>query len=70
MEMIDEATRRRCNEIRELMQIAANNQERPIFIELFGEEEGSRLYYLFLHDVSTCPPQVIAWCQTRLNARR
>lgn len=44
-------------------------REYQIFVEVLGNTAERREHFLrFLHDVSTCPPEVIAWCQRELHA--
>ncbi len=50
-----------------------NCREYQIFVEVLGEMHmpGRHEVFLgFLHDVSTCPPAVIWWCQEQINAQR
>jgi len=43
-------------------------RERQIFTEVLGDTEETREAFMrFLHDVSTCPPEVIQWCQVYIN---
>lgn len=43
-------------------------REFQIFGEVLGENQETReAFSRFLHDVSTCPPPVIQWCQERIN---
>ncbi len=43
-------------------------REYQIFAEVLGNTQERREAFLsFLHDVSTCPPEVIRWCQRQLN---
>lgn len=44
-------------------------REYQIFVEVLGDTPERRERFLcFLHDVSTCPPEVIEWCQQELHA--
>ena len=48
-----------------------NFREYQIFAEVLGDTPERREAFLrFLHDVSTCPPEVIQWCQGRINFYR
>jgi hypothetical protein len=40
-----------------------------IFVEVLGNRGGmyKEIFLPYLHDVSTCPPEVIRWCQERIN---
>ncbi len=43
-------------------------REYQIFAEVLGDTQERRdAFLLFLHDVSTCPPEVILWCQRLIN---
>ena len=42
-------------------------REWQIFVEVLGEDEANRVFLGYLHDVSTCPPEVILWCQEQIN---
>lgn len=43
-------------------------REYQIFAEVLGDTPERRDIFLrFLHDVSTCPPEVIRWCQRQIN---
>jgi len=45
-----------------------NFREYQIFAEVLGDtQERRNAFFYFLHDVSTCPPDVILWCQRKLN---
>jgi len=45
-----------------------HSRDRQIFITVLGDTPQTRArFLLFLHDVGTCPPEVIAWCQQELN---
>lgn len=41
-------------------------KERQIFIAALGESRAEDALYEFLKNVSTCPPEVIHWCQNEL----
>lgn len=66
-----------CDEIRALFEalIARKVKEgfprfrdRQFFLEALGDSEATRRRFaLFLRQVNTCPPEVIAWCQQELN---
>jgi len=46
-------------------------REYQIFVEVLGDTPKThKAFPRFLHDVSTCPPEVIRWCQKQINARR
>ncbi|MFZ2167958.1 MAG: hypothetical protein WAV50_03800 [Minisyncoccia bacterium] len=46
----------------------AGFRDRQIFVEVLGDSVETRTKFLrFLHDVSTCPPKVIRWCQKQIN---
>jgi len=48
-----------------------NFREYQIFAEVLGDTKERRdMFSRFLHDVSTCPPEVIQWCQRQVNVRR
>lgn len=55
--------------IRHLQKSGTSNfREYQIFMEVLGDtSEMYNLFSGFLHDVSTCPPEVIKWCQRQLN---
>ncbi len=43
-------------------------REYQIFALVLGDPVARREQFLnFLHDVSTCPPEVIEWCQNELR---
>ena len=45
-----------------------NFREYQIFAEVLGDTKERRdMFFRFLHDVSTCPPEVVRWCQRQLN---
>ena len=45
-------------------------REYQIFAEVLGDTPERRVAFLrFLHDVSTCPPEVIRWCQRQINPK-
>jgi len=45
-------------------------RERQIFFEVLGEKPSTHEVFLkFLHDVSTCPQEVIRWCQRQINPK-
>lgn len=45
-------------------------REQQTFFEVLGEKPETHAVFLkFLHDVSTCPIEIIAWCQNQLNAK-
>jgi hypothetical protein len=45
-------------------------RDRQIFAEVLNDTPETReAFRRFLHDVSTCPPQVIQWCQKQINTR-
>jgi len=47
----------------------AHFREQQIFKEVLGDTpKMSATFLQFLHDVSTCPPEVIQWCQRQINA--
>jgi len=47
-----------------------NFREYQIFAEVLGDTPERRSAFLkFLHDVSTCPPEVIRWCQRQINVK-
>ncbi len=47
-----------------------NFREYQIFAEVLGDTpERREAFRKFLHDVSTCPPVVIWWCQEQINAK-
>lgn len=49
----------------------AGFREFRIFVQVLGDTpDTSRRLYEYLHDVSTCPPEVIRWCQEELNKAR
>jgi len=44
-------------------------RDHQIFVEVLGDTlETQDAFLRFLHDVSTCPPKVIRWCQIQVNA--
>ena len=44
-------------------------RDRQIFEEVLGDTlEMREMFFVFLHDVSTCPPEVIKWLQEQINA--
>ncbi len=44
--------------------------ERQIFVEVLGDTPKTREVFLgFLKDVSTCPEEIILWCQMQLNTQ-
>ena len=46
----------------------AGFRDRQIFTEVLGDTKEMRAKFLrYLHDVSTCPPKVIRWCQKQIN---
>ncbi len=46
-------------------------RDRQFFFAVLGDTQETRDAFLrFLHDVATCPPEVIAWCQSQINAHR
>lgn len=48
----------------------SNYRDFQFFIEVLGDtEETRKVFFEFLHDVSTCPPEVIQWCQEQINPR-
>lgn len=42
-------------------------RDRQIFVEVLGEERTRDAFPYFLHDVTSCPPKVITWCQEQLR---
>ncbi|KKW39046.1 hypothetical protein A3C19_01915 [Candidatus Kaiserbacteria bacterium RIFCSPHIGHO2_02_FULL_54_22] len=43
-------------------------REKKIFLEVLGDTPEMReTFFRFLHDVSTCPPEVILWCRRQIN---
>lgn len=45
-------------------------RERQIFVEVLGDtQETSAVFLGYLHDVSTCPPEVIRWCKEQINTQ-
>ena len=78
--MTDSDVDARCREVRALLEdtitrVRKEHSDRfgdyQIFIAVFGNTDDMRtIFYVFLHDVATCPREVIAWCQARLNTRR
>jgi len=70
----------RCQEIRQLMDdtiavLKKKGNERfrewQIFVELLGDTpETAETFLKFLHNVSTCPPEIIQWCQKQVNPAR
>ena len=45
-------------------------REWQIFVEVLGDTQETKDAFLrYLHDVSTCPPEVIQWCKEQLNAK-
>lgn len=45
-------------------------REWQIFVEALGNiQETSDAFLLYLHDVSTCPPEVIRWCEEQINPK-
>lgn len=45
-------------------------REWQIFKEVFSDTPATREKFLrFLHDVSTCPPEVMSWCKRQLSPR-
>lgn len=48
-----------------------NYRDYQFFCEVMGDTAVRREAFLcFLHDVSTCPPDVIQWCQRQINQNR
>ena len=45
-----------------------NFRDKQIFDVALGDTPGTGEIFLnFLHDVSTCPPEVIQWCRRQIN---
>lgn len=43
-------------------------REYQIFVTALGDTPEARWqFYQFLHDVATCPPEVLLWCQDQLR---
>jgi hypothetical protein len=45
-------------------------RDRQIFFEVLGEKpETHEVFVKFLSDVTTCPLEVIQWCQDKINVK-
>lgn len=43
-------------------------RDKQIFKEVLGDTpEMHEAFFIFLHDVSTCPLEVIRWCRVQIN---
>ena len=65
--LLDETADRFAKQGRELF------KDRQIFLAALGdtpETEAKFHAWICSHDVTTCPPEVIAWCQAQLNSRK
>lgn len=46
-------------------------KDRQIFEEVFGKTQAMSDRFLeFLHDPSSCPPEVMSWCKRLLNPKK